>query len=81
MVETETINKLLTNVPLNTITELNELIYAEAKLVSDKIGVPRRISEKMDGKFDLKVKKFRQQTKMLRKEKKKQEYVGMKRPK
>ena len=34
-------DKLLTNIP-KEITELNELIYAGAKLVSDKIGVPLR---------------------------------------
>ena len=35
-VETEKINKLLTN----NITILNELIYAEVKLVCEKIRVP-----------------------------------------
>ena len=39
-VETEKINKLLPNIPTDNITKLNELIYAGAKLVCDKIGVP-----------------------------------------
>ena len=30
----------MTNIPTNNITELNDLIYAGAKIVSDKIGVP-----------------------------------------
>ena len=37
--ETEKINIYLTNIPKNT-TELNDLIYAGAKLVCGKIGVP-----------------------------------------
>ena len=38
-VETEKTNKLLTNIPTDNITESNELIYAGAKRVCDKIGV------------------------------------------
>ena len=41
-VETEKINKLLIYISTDNITELNELIYAEAKLVYDKIGVLQR---------------------------------------
>ena len=37
-VEIEKINKILTHISTNNITELNELIYEEAKLVCDKIG-------------------------------------------
>ena len=33
--------KINKNIPKD-ITEINELIYAEAKLVSDKIGIPLR---------------------------------------
>ena len=38
--ETEKINKLLTNMSMKNITELNEQINAGAKLVCNKIGVP-----------------------------------------
>ena len=41
-VETGGVKKLLINIPTNNITELNELIYARAKLTSDKINVPQR---------------------------------------
>ena len=41
--ETEKINKWLTT---DSITELNELINAGAKLVGDKIGVPLRTRTK-----------------------------------
>ena len=37
--ETEKVNDLLTNIPTNEITELDDLIYAGAKLVCEKIGV------------------------------------------
>ena len=40
--ETEKIKDLLTNIPTNNITELNDLIYAGAKLVCWKIGVPQK---------------------------------------
>ena len=41
-VETEKVNSLLKNIPTDNITELNDLIYAGAKLVGDKIGyLPR----------------------------------------
>ena len=38
-VETEKVNKLLPNIPRLNITELNEQIHAEAKLVYNKIGI------------------------------------------
>ena len=41
-VETEKVNKLLTNIPTGNTTELNELIYIRTKLVCDKIDVPLR---------------------------------------
>ena len=39
-VETEKVNKLSTNIPTSNITELNELTFAEVKLVRDKISIP-----------------------------------------
>ena len=38
--ETEKVNDFLINIPRKDITELNDLIYAGAKLTSEKIGVP-----------------------------------------
>ena len=46
--------------PTNNITELNELIYTEAKLVCEKIGIlekARRKNQNQDGKFDWKRRK------------------------
>ena len=37
--ETDKVNDLLTNIPTSYITELNDLIYAGAKLVCEKMGV------------------------------------------
>ena len=37
--ETEKINRVLNYVSTNNITKLNELIYAGAKLVYEKIGI------------------------------------------
>ena len=36
----ENVNYVLQHIPTDNITELNELIYAGAKLVSDKIDIP-----------------------------------------
>ena len=38
-IETSKINHILYYIPTNNITELNELIYAGAKLVCEKIGI------------------------------------------
>ena len=45
-VETEKIKKLLSNIPRSNIIELNEPIYAEAKLVCDEIGILLRKSNR-----------------------------------
>ena len=42
MVETEKINKSLTNIPMNKIIELKEQIYTRVKLFGHKIGHPLR---------------------------------------
>ena len=44
--ETEKINQVLTYISTNNIAELNELIYAGAKLVCHKIGVPLKRTKK-----------------------------------
>ena len=41
-VETEKMDKLLANIPKDNSSELNELIYAGAKLINDSIDVPLR---------------------------------------
>ena len=38
-IETNKINQILPYIPTNNVTELNELIYAGAKLVCEKIGI------------------------------------------
>ena len=44
-IEMEKIKKILTHIPTNNITELNELIYAGTKLVCKKIGIPTKKHE------------------------------------
>ena len=44
-IETEKINQILLHIPTNNITEVNELIYAGAKLVCEKIGIPPKKHE------------------------------------
>ena len=44
--ETEKINQVQTYLSTNNITELNELIYAGAKLVCEKIGIPSKSTKK-----------------------------------
>ena len=43
--ETEKEKKILQHMPTGNNTELKELIYAEAKLVSYKISIPQKESE------------------------------------
>ena len=55
--ETNKINQVLPHISTNNITESNELIYAEAKVICEKIGISSKITkknEKEDGKFDWK---------------------------
>ena len=58
--ETEKVNNLLANIPTKAITELNDLIYAGAKLVCKKIEVLLKTkvllkteSRKLGGNADL----------------------------
>ena len=44
--KTEKVNDLLTNIPTNDITELNDLIYAGAKLVCEQIGIPLKTTDR-----------------------------------
>ena len=56
--ETNKVNQVVIYISTNNITELNELIYARAKLVCEKIGIPlenkktRKKSQNQDGNFD-----------------------------
>ena len=45
-IETNKINHILPYISTNNITELNELIYAGAKLVCEKIGIPTKSTKK-----------------------------------
>ena len=52
--ETNKENQILTCISTNNITGLNELIYAGAKLLCEKIGIPqksRKKSQNQDGNF------------------------------
>ena len=44
--ETNKINHILSYIPTNNITELNELINAGAKLVCENIGIPSESTKK-----------------------------------
>ena len=46
MIETNKINHILSYIPTNNITELNELIYAGAKLVCEKIEIHSKSTKK-----------------------------------
>ena len=65
-------NKLIINTYLNNnITELNEVIYAEAKLVSDEIGVPLKNTNRNSKPgweilLETQIRNLRQQAKMIR---------------
>ena len=72
--ETEKINNLLTNILKNNIADLNNLIYAGAKLVCEKVGLFLKNKNKM-AKLGWEIrleKQFRnlwQQAKMIRQKK------------
>ena len=71
-VKTDTVNRLLTNIPTGSISELNKLIYTEAKVVCDKIIIPQRKLNKntkpgWEIRLEGQIKKLRQQAKMLKK--------------
>ena len=69
--ETEKVNDLYTNIPASDITELNELIYAGEKLVSEKIGVPLKITNRKSKpgwelRLELQIKRLRQNARILK---------------
>ena len=82
-VETEKVNKLLPNIPMDNITELSELIYAGAKLVCDKIGVPqgnpnRNTRSRWEIRLEEQIKKLLLEVKMQKKGKHIRIYWGKK---
>ena len=69
--ETENVNKLLTNIPSNDITELNDLIYEGEKIVCEKIGVPMKTRERKskpgwEVRHESQIKRQRQQARILK---------------
>ena len=68
-IETNKINHIL---PTNNITELNELIYAGAKLDCENIGIPSKSTKKQSKpgweiRLETQIKKQRKQARMIRK--------------
>ena len=73
--ETEKINVLLTNIPTNCTSELNNLIHIGAKFVCEKIGVPMTDTKKefklgWEIRLEMLLRKLRQQAKTLKQLKK-----------
>ena len=68
------INQVLPYISTNTITELNELIYAGAKLVWEKIGIPSKNTKKKSKpgweiRLETQIKNLRKQAKMIKQKK------------
>ena len=73
-IETEKINQILTYIQTKNITELNELIYAGAKLVCENIGLPLKSTNKKSKpgweiRLEMQIKKLRKQTKTIKERK------------
>ena len=73
-IETNKINHILPYIPTNNIVELNELIYAGAKLVCEKIGIPSKSTKKQSKlgweiRLETQIKKIRKQARMIKKKK------------
>ena len=69
--ETEKINDILSNISTNDITELNDLIYAGAKLVCENVGfllknTKRKSKPRGKIRLETQLRNLRQQVKMLR---------------
>ena len=69
--ETNRINQILLYISTNYITELNELIYAGAKLVCEKIGIPSKNTKKQsklgwEVRLETQIKNLRKQAKMVK---------------
>ena len=67
-------NQVLTYISTNNITELNELIYAGAKLVCEKIGIPsKNMKEKSkpgwEFRLETQIENLRKQLKVIKQKK------------
>ena len=74
MVKTKKLNELFTNISTDSITEINKLIYARAKLASKKVSVPlRNVNRNTKPGWEIRLegqeKKLQPQVKILKKEK------------
>ena len=72
--ETKKMNQALTYISTNNITELNELIYAGAELICEKIGIPsKRTKKKSKPGWEIQletwIKNLRKQAKMIKQRK------------
>ena len=70
--ETNKINHMLPYISTNNIAELNDLIYAGAKLACEKIGVPEKSTKKQskpgsEVRLEIQIKNLRKQAKMVKK--------------
>ena len=70
--ETNKINQILPYIATNNITEVNELTYAGAKLVCEKIGVLSKSTKKQSKpvwkiRLETQIKNLRKQAKMVKK--------------
>ena len=64
-------NQVLTYIPTNNITDLNELIYAGAKLVCENIGIPSKNTKAKskpgwEFRLETQIKNLRKQMKMVK---------------
>ena len=69
--ETNKINQVLPYISTNNITELNELIYARAKFVCEKSGIPSKSMKKesnpgLEIRLETPIKNIRKQAKMIK---------------
>ena len=72
--ETKKVNQVLTCISTNNITELNELIYAGAKLVFEKIGISSKITKEKskpgwEFRLETQIKILRKQLKLTKQKK------------
>ena len=72
-IETNKINHILPYIPTNNITELNELIYAGAKLVCENIRIPSKSTKKQQKpgweiRLKSQIKKLRKQAQMMKRD-------------
>ena len=72
--ETNKINQVLPYISTNDITELDKLIYAGAKFVSEKIGIPSKSTKEKSKpgweiRLETQIKNLRKQTKMIKQRK------------